>query len=188
MFYDENFNQPKKKELKFPHTGSRFIGKSVLSCLLKNQSLLPAPSQPFAQQQACGICSKPDERCWSSLKSKRLKLGFWSPLFEASASQPPFWFLFLLCWHLRQLCLFFLIWFFDFTILYWFCHISKWIRHRYTCVPHPEPCFPLLPIPSLWVVPVHQPQASSIVHWTWTGDSFHIIPVLKGKKINSCCL
>jgi len=31
-----------------------------------------------------------------------------------------------------------------------------------------------LPIPSLWVIPVHQPQASSIVHWTWTGDSFHI--------------
>ena len=31
-----------------------------------------------------------------------------------------------------------------------------------------------LPIPSLWVVPEHQPQASSIVHWTWTGDSFHI--------------
>ena len=31
-----------------------------------------------------------------------------------------------------------------------------------------------LPIPSLWVVPLHQPQASSIVHWTWTGDSFCI--------------
>ena len=29
--------------------------------------------------------------------------------------------------------------FFNFTILYWFCHISKWIHHRYTCVPHPEP-------------------------------------------------
>ena len=29
--------------------------------------------------------------------------------------------------------------FFNFTILYWFCHISTWIRHRYTCVPHPEP-------------------------------------------------
>ena len=27
--------------------------------------------------------------------------------------------------------------FFNFTTLYWFCHISKWIRHRYTCVPHP---------------------------------------------------
>ena len=30
-----------------------------------------------------------------------------------------------------------------------------------------------LPIPSLWVVPVHQPQASSIAHQTWTGNSFH---------------
>ena len=26
-----------------------------------------------------------------------------------------------------------------FTILYWFCHTSTWICHRYTCVPHPEP-------------------------------------------------
>ena len=26
-----------------------------------------------------------------------------------------------------------------------------------------------LPIPSLWVIPVHQPQASSIMHRTWTG-------------------
>ena len=31
-----------------------------------------------------------------------------------------------------------------------------------------------LPIPSLWVIPVHQPQASCIMHQTWTGDSFHI--------------
>ena len=31
-----------------------------------------------------------------------------------------------------------------------------------------------LPIPPLQVIPVHQPQASSIMHWTWTGDSFHI--------------
>ena len=30
-----------------------------------------------------------------------------------------------------------------------------------------------LPIPSLWVVPVHQPHASSIVHRTWTGNAFH---------------
>ena len=67
---------------------------------------------------------------------------------------------------------FFKILFFNFTILYWFYHISKWIHHRYTCVPHPEPSS--LPIPSLWVVPAHQPQASSIVHRTWTGDSFHI--------------
>ena len=31
-----------------------------------------------------------------------------------------------------------------------------------------------LPIPSLWIVPVHQPRASCIMHRTWTGDSFHI--------------
>ena len=31
-----------------------------------------------------------------------------------------------------------------------------------------------LPVPSLWVVPVHQPQASSTMHRTWTGNSFHI--------------
>ena len=31
-----------------------------------------------------------------------------------------------------------------------------------------------LPIPSLWVIPVHQPQAYCILHWTWTGDSFLI--------------
>ena len=41
--------------------------------------------------------------------------------------------------------IFFLILFLNFTILYWFCQISKWIRHRYTCVPHPEPSS--LPIP-----------------------------------------
>ena len=31
-----------------------------------------------------------------------------------------------------------------------------------------------LPIPCLWVIPVHQPQASCILHWTWTCDSFLI--------------
>ena len=31
-----------------------------------------------------------------------------------------------------------------------------------------------LPVPSLWVIPVYQPQASSIMHGTWTGDLFHI--------------
>ena len=31
-----------------------------------------------------------------------------------------------------------------------------------------------LPIPSLWVIPVHQPREPCIMHWTWTGDSFHI--------------
>ena len=31
-----------------------------------------------------------------------------------------------------------------------------------------------LPISSLWVIPVHQPQASCILHRTWTDDSFLI--------------
>ena len=70
--------------------------------------------------------------------------------------------------------LFLLLLFFYFTILYWFCHTSTCICHGCTRVPHPEPPPTSLPIPSLWVIPVHQPQASCILHWTWTGDSFLI--------------
>ena len=63
---------------------------------------------------------------------------------------------------------------FYFTILYWFCHTLTWICHECTCVPHPEPPPSSLPIPSLWVIPVHQLRAPCIMHWTWTGDSFNI--------------
>ena len=31
-----------------------------------------------------------------------------------------------------------------------------------------------LPITSLWVIPVHHPQAPCLIHQTWTGDPFHI--------------
>ena len=44
----------------------------------------------------------------------------------------------------------------------------------YTCSPSWTPLPPPSPVPSLWVVSVHQPQASSIMHRTWTGDSLHI--------------
>ena len=42
---------------------------------------------------------------------------------------------------------------------------------------NPPPSF--LPTPSLWVVPVHQPQASSIVHRTWTGIETCVISCMK---------
>ena len=49
----------------------------------------------------------------------------------------------------------FIFLFFNFTILYWFCHVSTWIRHRYTCVPHPEPSFLLPPR----TIPLGRPSA-----------------------------
>ena len=59
--------------------------------------------------------------------------------------------------------------FFYFTILYWFCHTSTWIHHGCTCVPNPEPPSHLPPYTIPLVIPVHQPQASCILHCTWTG-------------------
>ena len=47
--------------------------------------------------------------------------------------------------------------FFNFTILYWFCHISTWIRHRYTRVPHPEPSSFLPPC----TIPLGRPSATA---------------------------
>ena len=38
--------------------------------------------------------------------------------------------------------------FFNFAILYWFCHTPKWICHRHTCAPHPEPPSPHHPLRS----------------------------------------
>ena len=45
--------------------------------------------------------------------------------------------------------------FFNFTILYWFCHISTCICHRYTCVPHSEPSSLLPP----HTIPLGRPSA-----------------------------
>ena len=44
---------------------------------------------------------------------------------------------------------------FNFTIFYWFCHISKWIHHKYTCVPHSEPSSLLPP----GTIPLGRPSA-----------------------------
>ena len=65
--------------------------------------------------------------------------------------------------------------FFFFLILQYCISFAKYRNESATGI-HVFPILNLppssLPIPSLWVVPVHQPQASSIVHRTWTGNSF----------------
>ena len=50
-------------------------------------------------------------------------------------------------------------------------HESTMSVHMFPIL-NPPPVF--LPVPSLWVISVHQPQASSIMHRTWTGDLFLI--------------
>ena len=53
--------------------------------------------------------------------------------------------------------------FFNFTILYWFCHIPTWIRHRYTRVPHPKPSSHLSPHP-IPLCPPSVPALSTLNH------------------------
>ena len=85
-------------------------------------------------------------------------------MFSSYSSKLPFFLEFCCSMPLLSIVLFFfisdflkfnLILFFDFTILYWFCHISKWIHHRYTCVPHPEPSPHLPP----HTIPLGHPSA-----------------------------
>ena len=49
---------------------------------------------------------------------------------------------------------------------------TPWV---YTCSQSWTPPPTSLFIPSLWVIPVHQPQASCILRQTWTGDLFLIL-------------
>ena len=59
------------------------------------------------------------------------------------------------CLSVTKISILFLFYFFNFTILYWFCHISTWICHRYTRVPHLEPSSLLPP----HTIPLGRPSA-----------------------------
>ena len=78
----------------------------------------------------------------------------------------------------NEYMLFFLFYLFIvyFTLQYCIGFAIHW--HESTMGVHVFPILNLpsssLTIPSLWVSPVHQAQASCIMHRTWTGDSFYI--------------
>ena len=76
----------------------------------------------------------------------RVFWGFWSGLSSWQKNLP--WFNFL------YFFIFFIL-LFNFTILYWFCHILTWIHHRYIRVPHSEPSSLLPP----HTIPLGHPSA-----------------------------
>ena len=90
---------------------------------------------------------------------------FWNPLTFSMIQQMfaiwtlvPLPFLYFFYFLIFFLKLYFI---FNVTILYWFCHVSKWIRHRYTCVVYqciPPQVYILNPPPSS--LPYH-PSGSS---------------------------
>ena len=88
----------------------------------------------------------------------------------------------------------FFFFFLNFTILYWFCQISKWICHRYTCVPHPEPSSLLPP----HTIPLGRPSApapsiqyhASNLDWRilyhWATRVFYEMPNSSQKCLYNC--
>ena len=84
--------------------------------------------------------------------------------------------------HMHTSILFFfsLILFLNFTILYQFCQTSKWIHHRYTCAPHPEPSsfldsIPIKVITEYWVeFPVLYSRFLKVIYFIYSSVQMSI--------------
>ena len=67
-----------------------------------------------------------------------------------------------------------------FTILYWFCHTSTWIRHGYTRVPHPEPPSHL---PKAHISSRHPNDANSAGRWITLSSKVLMSGILSGTTL-----
>ena len=70
--------------------------------------------------------------------------------------------------------IYFIYFFFLYNIVLVLPYINMNLPWVYMCSPSRTPPTSPTFILSLWVIPVHQPRASCIMHRTWTGDLFHI--------------
>ena len=93
----------------------------------------------------------------------------------------PYYFLFVcfsFCIQRKSFLRVFFSFFFFFFLTLQYCIGLAIHQHESTMGIHAFPILNLppisLPVLSLWVIPVHQPQASCILHRTWTGYSFLI--------------
>ena len=113
-----------------------------------SRSPLPPPSPPDSSGSSQGTrpkhLSHASSLGWWSV-SPKIIYTFWCCALKTSHPRNMF-----ICFNWRLI-----------TLKYCsrFCHTLTWISHGCTCVPHPEPPPPnSLSIPSLRVIPVHQPE------------------------------